>query len=529
MVVLVAMGREFMFAYLYRYDIPHKPMAVAIPPDDQTTILRLKLQEKTQNARLMAQLSYLLQEQAKTFADTEIPSVEREKLLRESLHWAKTAIDSKPDKPFGYAALSLQTCLSPSKRFQAIRDALERADIGAGSPQQHQLLRLQLQLRLLLEPRQEQAKESKTFGKASPKHPSRSDLTVHEWVLYHRLEKELVAAYESVQGSPTITHGESEEDYDLATPARSNNNISLSALAKCDTKLGLFFRKRVPVKEQRTRAIHHLSRAENAYQEYIATETTDENDDTEETTTRSKESIAESLAVVQFWLGTLTENNRVTQCPASYIQGLYSGAFVDTFDTLLVEKLDYKTPTLLRTLLDETIRHKQWNRGLDLGCGTGLSGVAFRDCITADWTGVDLSPGMVEQAEKRDNCYSEVRVGDVVDACSQFPGSSLGLVTACDVLVYFGDLKPLFMAVYDVLQALDGCFCFSTELMLQSDEAASDFVLHECARFAHSKTFVEAVAKECGFTILALETAPCLRKNQGSPVAGLLGVVVKEV
>ena len=37
---------------------------------------------------------------------------------------------------------------------------------------------------------------------------------------------------------------------------------------------------------------------------------------------------------------------------------------------------------------------------LDLGCGTGLAGEAFRPHV--DWLeGVDLSPGMIAQARKK--------------------------------------------------------------------------------------------------------------------------------
>src|SRR3954469_556451 len=65
------------------------------------------------------------------------------------------------------------------------------------------------------------------------------------------------------------------------------------------------------------------------------------------------------------------------------------------FDRALVERLDYRGPQLL---LEAARAHvglpPKFGSVLDLGCGTGLSGAAFRPYC--DWlTGVDISPGMV--------------------------------------------------------------------------------------------------------------------------------------
>ena len=59
--------------------------------------------------------------------------------------------------------------------------------------------------------------------------------------------------------------------------------------------------------------------------------------------------------------------------------------------------LSYSAPELLRDAVDGDTCAGASARMLDLGCGTGLAGAAFRPHV--DWlVGVDLSPKMIEQA-----------------------------------------------------------------------------------------------------------------------------------
>ena len=66
------------------------------------------------------------------------------------------------------------------------------------------------------------------------------------------------------------------------------------------------------------------------------------------------------------------------------------------FDDALVGDLKYRTPDVLLGTLQAVAARRgvepHWQRCADLGCGTGLSGVAFRGAV--DWLdGVDLSSG----------------------------------------------------------------------------------------------------------------------------------------
>ena len=83
-----------------------------------------------------------------------------------------------------------------------------------------------------------------------------------------------------------------------------------------------------------------------------------------------------------------------------YVRRLFDQHAPD-FDAALVERLDYRGPELLldavRTMAGTPLR---LGSVLDLGCGTGLGGAAFRPYC--DWlVGVDISPGMIEQARAK--------------------------------------------------------------------------------------------------------------------------------
>src|SRR3954454_602382 len=76
-----------------------------------------------------------------------------------------------------------------------------------------------------------------------------------------------------------------------------------------------------------------------------------------------------------------------------YVRRLFD-QHASEFDQALVERLDYRGPQLL---LEAVRAHTDQRLGsvLDLGCGAGLSGAAFRPYC--DWlSGVDISSGMVE-------------------------------------------------------------------------------------------------------------------------------------
>lgn len=198
--------------------------------------------------------------------------------------------------------------------------------------------------------------------------------------------------------------------------------------------------------------------------------------------------------------------------PARVAADLFDG-YAEGFDRHLVEKLGYRAPAALREFLD---RHGGASPGLtilDLGCGTGLAGEAFRDLAARGGAliGLDLSHGMLEKARAR-GIYADLIEGDLLETDWGAAGR-IDLIVAADVLVYLGDLAEVFRRAAKLLKP-GGLLLFSTEA-----GAGEGFQLGEGGRFTHARGYVESQAGLAGFESVAQEDfTPRLHKDQ--PVVG---------
>jgi predicted TPR repeat methyltransferase len=207
-----------------------------------------------------------------------------------------------------------------------------------------------------------------------------------------------------------------------------------------------------------------------------------------------------------------------TDLSAAYVRALFD-RYADRFDRDLLGKLGYAAPELLRVAVDRLVEPAVGDaaklRVFDLGCGTGLAGVAFRP-LAAHLAGVDLSPRMVEKARQR-GLYDVLEVGDVVAALQA--ADSWDLLVAADVLVYIGDLAPVFQAAAGAL-APGGLFAATVE---RAPEEAG-FTLGPARRYAHGERYVRESAAAAGLTVRLIE--PCTpRREKGVGVPGLLVIV----
>lgn len=194
--------------------------------------------------------------------------------------------------------------------------------------------------------------------------------------------------------------------------------------------------------------------------------------------------------------------------PSKYIKNLFDQS-ATKFDHQLVKELDYKSPTALRQALDG-LGNMHFSNAIDLGCGTGLSGLAFHSLIDR-LTGIDLSPKMIELAKKR-NVYNSLHVGDIVELLNQ-SNEKYDLFIATDVLVYIGNLRPIFTAVRN--HALPGAYfiCLTESI----DEG--DYILRQTGRYAHSRPHIRSLADEHRFKIEYCEPAP-IRVEKGQGIMG---------
>jgi predicted TPR repeat methyltransferase len=199
--------------------------------------------------------------------------------------------------------------------------------------------------------------------------------------------------------------------------------------------------------------------------------------------------------------------------PPAYVARLFDD-YAWRFDKHLIKNLGYRAPALISESLSAVALDRRFASALDLGCGTGLMGEGIRD-RTDHLTGVDLSPAMIAKARER-AVYDELIVGDAVAPMRERQGI-FDLIVAADSLVYLGDLASLFTAVGTALTA-DGLFAFSVETY-----EGDGFKLEPTIRFAHSRSYVEASAREAGFGSLLIQSAST-RREAGVEAPGLICV-----
>jgi len=213
-------------------------------------------------------------------------------------------------------------------------------------------------------------------------------------------------------------------------------------------------------------------------------------------------------------LGLLDAGAQPDAVPPAFVEALFD-QYADSFEESLVEKLDYRVPSLLT---DAIMRLGRGCFGLcvDLGCGTGLMGEHLR-AVTGKLEGVDISGGMLKRAGAK-NIYDRLVHADLNDYAMP---TGADLVTAADVFIYVGALDTLIGGIAAALP-MDGVLAFSVE----RHGGPEDMALRRSRRFAHSETYVRALL-EPAFRIASIERAT-IRMDAGEPVEGLIVVALRK-
>ncbi|MFH1217387.1 MAG: tetratricopeptide repeat protein [Pseudomonadota bacterium] len=204
--------------------------------------------------------------------------------------------------------------------------------------------------------------------------------------------------------------------------------------------------------------------------------------------------------------------------PASYVIDTFD-RYAHRFDSHLTEKLEYRIPQKLREALLGAAGDRFFTNGLDLGCGTGLSGQAFQE-LAEKLTGVDLSTKMLQKAAGK-NIYHRLVSEDVVaflKSCDEL----FDLVIAADLFIYIGELDRLFQMVHDRTSD-DAFFVFSIE---RAEDGCRDYELRVSGRYAQSIVYIERLAEEFGFVIDG-NLEENIRKEQGKWIGGNIFVLRK--
>tara|TARA_R110002110_G_scaffold18760_2_gene78563 strand:- start:5173 stop:6252 length:1080 start_codon:yes stop_codon:yes gene_type:complete len=192
--------------------------------------------------------------------------------------------------------------------------------------------------------------------------------------------------------------------------------------------------------------------------------------------------------------------------------------FAEDFDKQLLEDLEYRAPKLIHALFREVAPDRGTGFDiLDAGCGTGLSGIDFKD-HSRSLTGVDLSPEMLKLARAR-GLYDELHEGELAAFMRANP-LCFDLIVAADVFCYIGDLAESLDAAFVTLKS-GGLMIFSVEA-----QSRRGYSLTGSGRYAHKPAYVRKAAQTAGFTEIIGRT-DTLRTEYGEPVKGYLTALRK--
>ena len=221
-------------------------------------------------------------------------------------------------------------------------------------------------------------------------------------------------------------------------------------------------------------------------------------------------------AEVEHLLVSLRNAPPPPRAPDECIVQLYS-RFAEFYERNMRTDLEYCGPEVLASALDRTLGVAAASlHVLELGCGTGLAGMALRPHARS-LVGIDLSPDMVEHA-KETAWYDALEVAEITEWLSRSGDRDFDLIAACDTFIYFGDLRQVLRPAAARLRA-GGRVAFTVE----RDEG-SGFRLTDSGRYVHSEAHIHDAAHEAGL-IVEITDRVVLRYEYGEAVPALVVVL----
>lgn len=204
--------------------------------------------------------------------------------------------------------------------------------------------------------------------------------------------------------------------------------------------------------------------------------------------------------------------------PESYVRDLFD-SYSDHYEQSLVVNLEYHVPLSLREMLTGLPGCPQhFHEGIDLGCGTGLSGESFGD-IVDHLDGVDLSAKMIAIAAQK-NIYRKLYLDNIATALTR-NNRSYDFVLAADVFGYLGDLAPVIREVSSKTEP-GSIFCGSIEA-----GDISPYNLQPSGRIAHSPDYFLELVQNHGWSVLQLSPTQ-LRRERDGWIKGYIWILQKQ-
>lgn len=201
------------------------------------------------------------------------------------------------------------------------------------------------------------------------------------------------------------------------------------------------------------------------------------------------------------------------RAPDEYVADVFDW-YAESFDTHLTGELNYTGPQHVAGTL-RVMRPGGVGPTIDLGCGTGLAGLAVQGLV-GPIIGIDLSSEMLSRAAGR-GVYEKLIEKDLLVAMQAWPDASADAILAADVFVYMGELAPLFRECCRVLVP-GGIFIATFEDALETSKA---WKLERTGRYTHALPYLQRIAAEAGFADI-VSSSIVLRQEYGEPVQSLL-------
>ena len=207
----------------------------------------------------------------------------------------------------------------------------------------------------------------------------------------------------------------------------------------------------------------------------------------------------EDIHGVRLHLARLGVGEATPAMMAAYVRQLFD-QYAPRFEESLLKHLDYRAPQLLVAAVAHTARVEgrlpRFTAMLDLGCGTGLAGVAFRAKVD-QLTGVDISTAMIEEA-RRKTIYDRLVAAEIMDflVAEAATDGRYDLIVAADVFVYLPDLTDVAAAARRVLAGA-GMLAFTVET-----HAGDGVIQRPTLRYAHGEAHVRAALASAGLSLI---------------------------
>jgi len=220
--------------------------------------------------------------------------------------------------------------------------------------------------------------------------------------------------------------------------------------------------------------------------------------------------------IAKFMLQSIRGEETPEAAPVEHVRSIFDQC-AENFETILVEKLEYKTPELLFNLVHPDLTDKMTI--LDLGCGTGLGAKLYRP-FAKSLIGVDVSSKMLEKAFEK-KIYNRLEIFNILQDWV-FP-TKFDLIYSSDVFVYFGKLDAIIKSASSYLVS-GGKIAFSVE---ELKDNTKDYQLFPSGRYAHSQKYIQEVLNRHELKIIKISKTD-IRNQSGNPVKGLLIVSIKK-